>query len=349
MCFRQTEESMRADLSRLEDIVKALSKTGNFTVGDVVDGFHKTGNRDTVIAFAGTVARELNAEGRVRTARAYRSAARSIVKFNHGQDMPLCEITAFRLREYERWLLDTGLHMNTVSFYMRNLRALYNRAVASEIIVPAETNPFGNVYTGVYDTRRRSLDRQDINALAGLEKKLPPGDTELRNALLYFLFAYHSRGMSFIDLAYLKKSDIKDGSIIYKRKKTGFYIEVKITRPMKRIIDRFKAATKGSPFLFPIIDPAASDYRLRYESALNRQNRYLKVLAGLAGIEKNISTHVARHTWATLAKRMGYNISLISEGLGHRDTKVTSIYLASFERSALDELSTRMSRAVRAA
>ncbi|MCD8103079.1 MAG: tyrosine-type recombinase/integrase [Alistipes sp.] len=66
-------------------------------------------------------------------------------------------------------------------------------------------------------------------------------------------------------------------------------------------------------------------------------------------MDKNISTHVARHTWATLAKRMGYNISLISEGLGHHDIKVTSIYLASFERSALDEISTAMSRAVRAA
>ncbi|MCD7969949.1 MAG: site-specific integrase [Alistipes sp.] len=347
--LREIEAAMRADLLRLEGIIKQLSVAGEYTVGDIVTEFQKTGTADTVLAFACNVARDLQADGRVRTARAYRSASKSLVKFNGGRDMLLCEITAGRMREYERWLLDRGLQMNTISFYMRNLRAIYYRAVAAKVITANEINPFEDVYTGVYETRRRSLDRQDINALASLEKKIPANNSRLRSALLYFLFAYHARGMSFIDLAYLKKSDIKNGSIIYKRKKTGFYIEVKVTKPMKRIIDGFKSATKYSPFIFPIIDPQMSDYRIQYESALNRQNKALKELAAMAGIEKNLSTHVARHTWATLAKRMGYNVSLISEGLGHRDTKVTSIYLASFERSALDELSVRMSRAVGAA
>ncbi len=346
--LREIEVSMKTDLLRLEGIVKQLSAAGEYSVGDVVAEFQKTGEADTVLSFSIKTALDLTADGRVRTARAYRSAAKSLLKFNNGRDMLLCEITGTRMREYERWLLDRGLQMNTVSFYMRNLRALYYRAVAAKVTNPTETNPFQDVYTGVYETRRRSLDRADINALASVEKKLPSNHA-LRPALLYFLFAYHARGMSFIDLAYLKKSDIKNGSIIYKRKKTGFYIEVKVTKPMKRIIDGFKSATKYSPFIFPIIDSQMSDYRIQYESALNRQNKALKELASMAGIEKNLSTHVARHTWATLAKRMGFGINLISEGLGHRDTKVTSIYLASFERSALDELSVRMSRAVGAA
>ncbi|MCC8036075.1 MAG: site-specific integrase [Rikenellaceae bacterium] len=347
--LREIEASMRADLHHLERIVKRLSVAGEYSVGNIADQFLKIDVTDTVLSFATTVARNLHHDGRVRTARAYRSAARSLIMFNDGHDMLLGEITSRKMHLYERWLLDRGLQMNTVSFYMRNLRAIYYRAVAAKIISPTEINPFESVYTGVYETRRRSLDRQDINALAGLEKKISAADTRLRSALLYFLFAYHARGMSFIDLAHLKKSDVKNGSIIYKRKKTGFYIEVKVTKPMKRIMDGFKSVTKTSPFVFPIIDPAAANHRLQYESALNRQNKALKELAGLAGIENSLSTHVARHTWATLAKRMGYNVSLISEGLGHRDTKVTSIYLASFERSALDELSVRMSKAVVAA
>ncbi|MCD8102363.1 MAG: site-specific integrase [Alistipes sp.] len=347
--LRSIEDSMRSDLLRLENIATTLGARGEYTVGDIVGEFRRTGNHDTLLSFCDRVSRELAVHGRPRTARAYRSAVKSLVRFNGGRDLFLDEVCPALLREYERHLLDRGLQMNTVSFYMRNLRALWNRAVSAKLLNRAESSPFADVYTGVYETRRRALDRQDINALALLEKKIAVTDTRLRNALLYFLFAYHSRGMSFIDLAHLKKSDVRDGTIIYRRRKTGFYMEVKITRPMKKIMDRFRAVTKGSPYIFPIIDPSAPDPRLLYESALNRQNRLLKELAGIAGLEKNLSTHVARHTWATMAKRMGYGVNIISEGLGHRDTKTTSIYLASFERSALDELSNRVSRAVRAA
>ncbi|MCD8103078.1 MAG: site-specific integrase [Alistipes sp.] len=249
--LRQIDASMRADLSRLESIVKTLSEAGPYTVGDITRAFHETGNGDTVLSFAREVANQLEQEGRERTARAYRSAARSLIRFNGGRDLPLGDICELKLRSYERWLLDKGLQMNTVSFYMRNLRALYYRAAAAKLITPAENKPFKSVYTGVYETRRRSLNRQDINALAELERKLPAGSKSLRNALFYFMFAYHARGMSFIDLAYLKKSDIRDGTIIYKRKKTGSYLEVKITRPMKKIIGRFRAVTKVSPLCFP--------------------------------------------------------------------------------------------------
>ncbi|MCD8071583.1 MAG: phage integrase SAM-like domain-containing protein, partial [Alistipes sp.] len=169
----QIESSMKADLARLESIVTALSASGPYTLGDIVDAFHKGSAGDTVLSFALKVASQLEGEGRVRTARAYRSAARSIVKFNHGRDMPLCGITAVVMRDYERWLLDCGLQMNTVSFYMRNLRALYYRGVACRVVRAAESNPFENVYTGVYETRRRCLDREEINSMAALEKKLP--------------------------------------------------------------------------------------------------------------------------------------------------------------------------------
>ncbi|MCC8036126.1 MAG: site-specific integrase [Rikenellaceae bacterium] len=342
--LRDIEAAMRADLMRLEGVVNRLRGEGDYTVGMIVGQFHKTGDNDTVLSFALKLAHELHHERRLRTARAYRSAAKSIVRFNGGRDMLLCELDAVRLGEYERHLLDRGLQMNTVSFYMRNLRAIYYRAVSAGIISRRDTNPFENVYTGVYETRRRSLDQRDMKSLAALGKELP--SQRLQNALSYFMFAYHARGMSFIDVAHLKKSDIKHGSIIYRRKKTGFYIEVKITKPMKKIVDRYLRADDRSAYLSPILDPAHGDINNQYETALNRQNRNLKELAELAGIKKNISTHVARHTWATLAKRLGYGISLISEGLGHRDSRITSIYLASFEPSTIDALSVRLSKAV---
>ncbi|MCD8103270.1 MAG: site-specific integrase [Alistipes sp.] len=343
------QAGMEADLKRLRNIADGLACDGGYTVTDIVERFRSAGTVDTVLSYTALLGRELAEAGRHRTARAYGSAARSIVKFNGGRDLLLCEITAPRLRHYERYLLDLGLQMNTVSFYMRNLRAVWNRAVAANIIPATGGNPFVDVFTGVYQTRRRALDQEDINTLASLEKTLPASEESLKAALLYFLFAYHSRGMSFIDLAHLKKADVKGGTMLYKRRKTGFYMEVKVTRPMKKIMDRFKSAVKGSPYVFPILDPESMFPANAYESALNRQNKLLKDLAHRAGIVKTLSTHVARHTWATLAKRMGYSVTLISEGLGHRDTRVTSIYLASFERSAMDEISVRLSKAVRVA
>lgn len=118
---------------------------------------------------------------------------------------------------------------------------------------------------------------------------------------------------------------------------------------MRQIIRYFRKHTRSSGYVFPILTDSSGDQRITYETALSRQNKLLKELAVLAGISKRISTHVARHTWATLAKRMGYAVTLISEGLGHRDTQVTSIYLASFERSAMDELSNKLSAIVQTA
>ncbi len=358
-------ESMKGDHARMELLLSLLSARGEYTLEDIAALFGTSRQDNTLMGYTAIVKEELVADDRYRTARAYLSAAKSLVTFT-GKDIPLGEITAALIRAYERYLFDKGLKMNTVSFYMRNLRAIYYRAVKAGLIVKQPVNPFDDVYTGVFETRRRSLDHDQISRITALEavlnRKLNECERQgrhavqgesiqlrrLKEALMYFMFAFHSRGMSFVDLAYLRKSDLTGDTLIYKRRKTGFFMEVKVTRPMKKIINYFKRQTAATPYIFPIID-SQTCHRRQYETALSRQNRLLKVLAGMACICKNLSTHVARHTWATMAKRMGYSIPVISEGLGHRDTKVTSIYLDSFGRSTLDELSTRLSKAVNAA
>lgn len=369
--LEQISHSMSRDLERLEQIVSTLTVEGHTTLEEICRRFLEGGAAGSLSVFAEGVCMELHARGRVRTSRACRSAVRSLRGFT-GKDPGFGELTPSLMVRYESYLLERGLQMNTVSFYMRNLRALYFRAVDAGLVACGGVNPFRDVFTGVFDTRRRALDQQELNLLASLERRLWCREQPLsprpgfggcrggsgedlrslhlqRQALDYFMFAFHSRGMSFVDMAYLKKSEVSCDTILYKRKKTGFFIQVKVTGAMRRIMARFRRQTKGSPYVFPIIHPGAEDPRRQYETGLNRQNRLLKQIGQMAGISKTLSTHVARHTWATLAKRLGYSIPLISEGLGHRDTKVTAVYLASFERSALDELSTRVSRSVRAA
>lgn len=147
-----------------------------------------------------------------RTARAYRSAVSSLEKFA-GRSLYLCDITTSFMISYERYLREKQLQMNTISFYMRNLRAIYYRAIKDKKIKPREDNPFEQVYTGVYETRRRALNQQELNQLARLDGKLDPiRDKKLRQALYIFLFCFHARGMSFVDMAHLKKA-ISKGKI----------------------------------------------------------------------------------------------------------------------------------------
>lgn len=366
------DESMRNDLKRLQEIVSHLEQNGAYTVSEVMERFAASLDRNTVSGYAEIAASRLCEQGRQRTAQAYRTAARSFVNFNGGKDVLLSEIDAASMAAYEKHLLGKGLKLNTVSFYLRNLRALYYSAVAERSIPRQPANPFAGLHTGVYETKRRALDNRQIASLAKLDEALSEKLAEakavcepsvdewaaaeerrktsgLYDALLYFLFCYHARGMSFVDMAHLKRENVGSEVLTYRRRKTGGVLEVTVTEPMRRILSHFASRVEGSDFVFPIIDPSRGSSWRQYETGLKRQNRSLKTLARMAGIAGNLSTHAARHTWATLAKRLNYPVEVIGEALGHRDVKTTAIYLASFDRATMDELSTRLSDTVIAA
>jgi len=300
---------------------------------------------------------KLEQNGHARTARAYASAVKSLQQFMKGKDIYLKDIQAQLIINYENYLIHKGVKLNTISFYMRNLRAIYNRAIQDKLIQPQEESPFTKVFTGVAESKKRTLEHTELIRLANIEQLLEtyPGQTgcstpirpqlyrNLQKALYYFLFCYHARGMSFIDLCFLKKTDIHENTIVYRRKKTGGLLKVRITPPMAKIIAFFQPQTETSHYLFPILGQPATNERKQYETALTRQNVHLQMLSQLAGLDKKVTTHVSRHTWATLAKRAKVPIPLISEALGHKDIQTTNRYLASFEVSVLDELSIQMS------
>jgi integrase len=174
---------------------------------------------------------------------------------------------------------------------------------------------------------------------AAVKKQHKPLSNAFYTALMYFLFCFHARGMAFIDLAFLKKNNIQDGYIYYFRMKTGKPLSIKITSHMEQILKHFSPAVKDSPYLFPIIHPEKGNERKQYETALTLQNRRLKMLGRMAGIAKILTTHVARHTWATIARKKNVPLAVISECLGHRDERTTIIYLDSLETSVIDDAS----------
>ncbi|MBF0648987.1 site-specific integrase [Dysgonomonas sp. GY75] len=360
-------ESLCGYREQFAEIACRLEKAGRYTVDDILHNYRCGHSPAGLYGFADQQARQLLRGGQERTARAYRTVSRGLIRFNKGHDIPLSHINACMMKEFETYLKERGKAMNTISYYMRVLRAIYWKAVKEKVTEPKRDNPFENVFTGFQQTRKRALDIESLRALNSLDfstlleqqslrpadsSELPEGSRPLDSGLYtswrYFFFCFHARGMSFVDMAYLRKENIRQGVISYYRKKTGQKIEVTLTPSLQRLIDSFSGEVRHSPYLFPIIRDAGRPARLQYENGLRLQNKRLKKLSALAGIGGKLSTHVSRHSWATTGKKQNLPLWVISEGLGHSSEKMTYTYLASFDRSTLDRANEQIALALSA-
>ena len=350
----EIESSMVCDLRRMEVVIGKLKKKGTYTIDDVMSRYKTVMNDNTLGAYTEKLAKEMEQGGFLRTAKAYRTAAARLIEFSGDKNLSYERITPELLGDFQAELKASGRTMNTISCYMRTLRAIYHKAINDGRIVRRSDNLFGNVYTGVSTTRKRALSHDELEMLVAFDPteemsgrtKRPELPEHLQPGLAMFLFCFHARGMCFIDMAYLKKSDLRGDTISYKRHKTGQAIELQVLPAMRRIIDWFAYQTAGSPYLFPVITDPEGDTNLQYESGLRLQNQRLKKIAEICGIGKKFSTHSARHSWATVAKNAGFPLAVISEGLGHTNQRTTEIYMASLERSILNHASKTVSEAI---
>jgi integrase len=286
----EVEGKMQRDLKRLSALVKQFENWGKeFTPIDIADRFQAP-QEHLLRNYAARLSVRMLESGHERAARAYRSAADSIIRFYGKDDLRLGQIDASLMHSYEAYLKDNYLSLNTISFYLRNLRAIYNKAVRGKLISAWQENPFLQLSTGIYPTQKCTLTKEEVQRIAQLASR-PDLSPALQDTLFFFLFSYHASGMSFIDMAYLKKTDIREGTIRYIRKKTGKALTVKIIPPIQLIIRHFDPQTTNSPYLFPLIKPPGKE-RPQYERALQKQNRLLKILGKMAGIEKPLTTQV---------------------------------------------------------
>ncbi len=316
----------------LQSIIKALDISGNeYSVDDIVQQYRTGGNHLFMLAFMQEQIDHLHRCKRYGTAKNYEHTLRSFAKFLGG-DIPVAAISEQLIDNYNAFLVQRGIVRNSTSFYMRILRAVYNKAVRRHNI--RQTNPFRNVYTGIDKTRKRAIDEKLIAELYKLD--LPSGSSaELARDI--FIFSYCTRGMAFVDIAYLKKTNIKDGAIHYARQKTGLVLSVKIEQNIRDILDRYAVYTKDTPYVFPILTSTDTyeSYR-QYRTAINLYNRQLKELSRMLSADCRLTSYTARHSWATVARKHNAPISVISAGLGHTSEKTTQIYLTSLENSAID-------------
>lgn len=322
--------NINRDIRLLERIIRTLSdRAVTFDADDITERFNRTTTESSLFNFMNATINRLIHNGRIRTSETYTAALRSFCKFREGRDIPLDELDTDTIEAYEAFLRANGLVPNSISFYMRILRALYNRAV--EAGITQQQKPFRHVYTGIDKTVKRALPISKIRQLRNLELSQSPALAYARDI---FMLSFYLRGMSFIDMAFLRKTDLHNNRITYRRHKTGQQLTIACTPEMKTILNRYPG--NASEYLLPIIPSNVTDERKAYRNQSYSINRRLKQIAVMLDITTPLTLYVARHSWASAAKDSGIPINIISQGMGHDSETTTQIYLSSLDTSVVD-------------
>lgn len=324
------KERLAWDIARLKKVISQLeTEQSRYTADDVITGYHKLTKEVSLFSFWHNVIAQLKQLGKIRTSETYTATLKSFMAFRENQDVPLDGISSDLMLLYEAHLKARDVSMNTISFYMRNLRAVYNRAVEKGLT--PQNNPFRHVYTGVDKTIKRAIPIKEIKVLKELDLSLKPSLDFARDM---FMFSFYTRGMSFIDMAYLKKSDLQNGILTYRRRKTGQQLTIKWEKFMEDIVSKYPK--NQTDYLLPIIKETVNERR-QYDNALHLVNYHLKDLSSMLKLQRPVTMYVARHSWASAAKAKNIPLSVISEGMGHDSEATTQIYLASLETSVVDK------------
>lgn len=324
-----TFEVPRSYFSHSDSLVLQLHLSDTKWVTNAVDGGQEAARLTVgrMVAWMEYVADEKERQGHVRTAETYRSTARRMRKVTHGDGEVLFD--ASWVADFDAQLRGDGLSTNTIGFYMKRLRAACNMARESGHCLPGGL--FNVVYTGNAQTAKRALDAATISRLAKMELKKPM--QQLARDL--FLFSFYTRGMSFIDMAYLRQSDIRQDILTYRRHKTGQQLSMAWLPEMEAIVARHHE--DGQPYLLPIIKRGVRDERRTFKTMQYRVNYALKTLGKALGLSRPLTMYVARHSWASIAQASRVPLPVISAALGHTSEHTTRIYLEAIAAQRVDE------------
>lgn len=327
----EVNERIKQLIKQIKKCIEVLENSNpNYTADDVIRAIED--ERNNLINYINIISERLSMSGKQKTSDNYKNLAKRIYEFVGNDFTSIHDIDCDFVESFEAWLLSRGIKRNTSSFYIRNLRAVWNKAIDNGILPPTLTDPFKHVYKGVDVTAKRAISVEDIKKIKSINLKAYP---KLDFARDLFMFSFYTRGMSFIDIVALKKSNIQDGMISYQRRKTGKLIHIKLEKDIKRIIDKYMRA--DSDYIFPIATCKADEYT-KERNCLEYTNKRLKELAVYCNIDANLTMYVARHSWASIAQNVAnVPLSVISKGMGHSNEKVTQVYLASFGNKDIDK------------
>ena len=324
--------TIRCDMERIHRIVRGWVDDGkSFTIDEIVEAYHEQTSGNTLFAYMERMIAMYWKQGQYRTSETYSTTLNSFKRFRADVDVGLEDIDSGLMETYESYLKQNDLSPNTISFYLKHLRAVYNRAVDDELIM--DRKPFKRVSTAIEKTPKRAISLRNIKRLKALDCSHNPSRKFARDM---FLFSFYTRGMSFVDIAYLQKKNLKGDVLFYRRKKTNQQLMIHWEGCMQEILKSYGADT-SSPYLFSIIKEPSNNPRKQYQNALFLINRHLKEIGKGLGLHQPLTMYCARHSWASIARDEGIPLSVISEGMGHDSEKTTQIYLASLKTEVIDK------------
>ncbi len=318
------------EMTRLQGIINELERTGvEYTIDDIVTAFRKIPPIESVFNFMYRHINKLKRQKKVRTAEGYTSTMNSFIQFRNDEDLSFESFDSELMEMYETYLKEKGLVKNSTSYYMRIWRTVYNLAVEQGYTV--DKKPFKHVYTGIDKTVKRAIPFKIIKMIKELDLSFEP---QLELARDIFLFSFYTRGMSFIDMAHLKKSNLQNGILTYSRKKTGQRLTILWEELMQEIVDKYR--DDSSEFLLPILRNCDINDRKQYKVRAKQIGRGLNKIGLRLELKSPLTLYVARHSWASIAQDKKVSTDIIREGLGHDNEKTTHIYLASISTSQID-------------
>lgn len=318
-----------------DKVIEIKSQEKEFTATSLMEKVNKPVKRKTVQEVFNQYIQELESANRLRYADMYKCTMHSLIKFNKHLDIPFSDMDTIWLKRYEVWLQSQGLAINTLGTRFRHLRVIYNFAI-EEKIVKSEYYPFNSFKVSKLSqtTAKRSIQKGEILSVLNYQ-----GQTPLEClAIDLFTFSYLAAGINFGDIARLTKDNILENRLIYIRKKTQKQIKVSLQEQAIKLIQKY--SMPDNPYLFPIL----SNFHKTEQQKVNRihkiiakVNKSLKEIGERLNIPIDLTTYVARHSFATVLKRSGVNTSLICEALGHSSERVTQIYLDSFGNDQMED------------
>lgn len=328
--IRKVNECVNYIKEELESIRDSLESRGEYTTSELVQAYKNRNDMSCFFTYAGCRINELTASGRDGTAANYRSAVNAFEHYLGSRDLSVDDLTQKMVEAFIDSQTRQGNSPNTAAFYVKQLRAIYNKAY-DEGYVSSAHNPFHRIKLKGCKTPKRAIAKKEINRICGADLKGRHRHLELSRDL--FMFSLYTRGMAFVDMCYLKKENIHGNMLVYQRRKTGQWLQIRIEAPLKELLRKYYDA--NSPYLLPMLRDDDSYKGYRYIQ--RRLNKRIREIGNLLEFNFPLTFYVARHTWATLAHESGIAMSVISEGMGHGSEKTTRIYLAGLSHQIIDK------------
>lgn len=320
-------------LKQCQCVIETMQRnTPLFTMEHLCEAFKSLPRYTSVFSFLEKQILKKKQMGRLGTCKTYANAYRRFREFRDNIDLAFDDLTPELIEHYEAWLVNRGLKQNSIRFYLRTLNTLFKKAIDEGLLHNREL--FSKVPLSYVKTIKRAISEAELRAIGKLDLSC---HAALAFARDIFMFSFYMRGMSFVDIAFLKKSNLRHGLLEYCRKKTNQHLVIAWEHAQQQIVDRYAHLTHGTPFMLPIIRQQDGTEYKQYQLVQDTINRNLKKIGDMIGLKLPLTLYVARHSWASIARNMNFSIAIISEGMGHHSYKTTQIYLNSIDSSQINE------------